>query len=248
MSKIFEALQVAEKETRSLDKVEPKPPAKTGPSSLQPLQSEADYLNDMVILYQNIESRLGDLDKKTIQFIGAREGEGTSTIVREFARIAAQKLRKSVFLFDAGRYNPHQQHVFYHIGPECDWQQITRNGNLIEGPACTEAMDIEAYLDPPGANPSPINFYSARIVDFWESLKERYDLILIDSIPASVSPDGIEIARRVDGVILVVEAEKTRWPVVESLKERILNGGGNILGIVLNKRRLHIPDAIYKRL
>jgi Mrp family chromosome partitioning ATPase len=52
----------------------------------------------------------------------------------------------------------------------------------------------------------------------------------------------------VDGVVLVVEAEKTRWQVVENLKEKIQNVGGNIIGVVFNKRRFYIPEALYKRL
>jgi Mrp family chromosome partitioning ATPase len=94
----------------------------------------------------------------------------------------------------------------------------------------------------------PLNFYSPSIKDIWDSLRQRYDLVLIDSAPLEVSPDGIEISRRVDGVVLVVEAEKTRWQVVENLKEKILNNGGSIIGIVFNKRRFYIPDAIYNRL
>jgi len=56
------------------------------------------------------------------------------------------------------------------------------------------------------------------------------------------------LSQKVDGIVLVVEAEKTRWPVVESVKERITRSGGKILGIVFNKRRYHIPKWIYKTL
>jgi Mrp family chromosome partitioning ATPase len=52
----------------------------------------------------------------------------------------------------------------------------------------------------------------------------------------------------VDGVVLVVEADKTRWPVAQSVKERIIQHGGNVLGMVLNKRRYYIPGFIYNRL
>ncbi len=52
----------------------------------------------------------------------------------------------------------------------------------------------------------------------------------------------------VDGVIIVVEAEKTRWQVALSLKEKIINNGGNILGLVFNKRQYYIPQFIYDRL
>jgi Mrp family chromosome partitioning ATPase len=75
-----------------------------------------------------------------------------------------------------------------------------------------------------------------------------FDLILIDSAPAVKSPDSLALSRFADGVVLVLEAEKTRKPVAENLKNQIARSGGNLLGIVFNKHRHHIPDYIYKRL
>ena len=56
------------------------------------------------------------------------------------------------------------------------------------------------------------------------------------------------LVSQVDGVILVVEAEKTRWQVALNVKEKILQHGGNLLGVVFNKRQFYIPNFIYKYL
>ena len=61
-------------------------------------------------------------------------------------------------------------------------------------------------------------------------------------------PDGPALVSQVDGVILVVEAEKTRWQVALSAKEKIIKSGGTILGTVFNKRKYYIPEYIYKYL
>ena len=76
-----------------------------------------DFENEMIALYQNIETRLPDLEKKVILFLSAKEGEGTSTIVREFARVAARKMGKLVFLLDSS-HNSHQKCIFLHIVPD----------------------------------------------------------------------------------------------------------------------------------
>jgi len=81
-----------------------------------------------------------------------------------------------------------------------------------------------------------------------ENLKKEFDLVLIDSSPLTLSPDGLAIASKVDGVILVVEAEKTRWQTVKKVRDNIAIVGGNILGVALNKRRYYIPQFIYKYL
>lgn len=246
MSKIYEALENAERESRALEKAKaslPQTPEAT------PLHSfvEMEFENEMISLYQNIESRLPDLDKKVLLFLSAKEGEGTSTIVREFARTASKKLGKLVFLLDYGG-DLKNNSLFYHITPEKGWEEVGRQSTGTEPADCPADMDIEMTPITPLSNTTPLNVYSPDIVDFWNSLRERYDLILIDSPPAATSPDGIEISRKVDGVVLVVEAEKTRWHVIDSLKEKIANGGGNILGIVFNKRKFYIPDAIYRKL
>ncbi len=208
---------------------------------------EMDLENEMIALYQNVESQLPNLDRKVIQFVSAKEGEGTSTIVREFARVAAKKLGKLVFLLDLGGRTP-QKCLFLHITPECGWEEVATNGADAGKSAGRGEMDVEMCPPDLVSGNGRINFYSPTIAGFWEALRERYDLVLIDSAPVSVSPDGIEISRGVDGVVVVVEAEKTRWQVVENLKQKIENRGGNILGIVFNKRRFYIPDSIYRKL
>ncbi|RQW85651.1 MAG: hypothetical protein EHM79_11270 [Geobacter sp.] len=241
MSKIYEALENAQKESRELTTTKTELPQTTATAVLRSV-AQMDFENEMIALYQNIETLLPDIERKVILFLSAKEGEGTSTIVREFARIAARKMGKQVFVLDSRR-NSHQKCIYLHIIPEG-----SREGFETGNDAHREEMDLEMCpVDLPDGD-TPLNFYSANIVDFWDSLRQKYDLVLIDSSSASSSPDGIEISRRVDGVVLVVEAEKTRWQVVENLKEKIEDSGGNILGMVFNKRRFYIPENIYQRL
>jgi Mrp family chromosome partitioning ATPase len=78
--------------------------------------------------------------------------------------------------------------------------------------------------------------------------RTRFDLVLIDSPPLETSSDGLAMVRKADGVVLVIEAEKTRWPVVQNLRDSVIQHGGNILGVVFNKRRYYVPGWVYKRL
>lgn len=246
MSKIYEALENAQKESKMLEKAKVELP-QTADAALPRANVELNLENEMIALYQNIESLLPDFEGKVIQFVSAKEGEGTSTIVREFARVAAKKLGKLVFLLDSDGHAP-RKCLFLHITPECGWEEITADGVNTGKSDGRGDMEIEMCAQLPISGNGQINFYSPTIADFWNSLREKYDLVLIDSAPSSVSPDGIEISRGVDGVVMVVEAEKTRWQVVENLKQKIEDRGGNILGIVFNKRRFYIPDSIYRRL
>ncbi|HTP66825.1 MAG TPA: CpsD/CapB family tyrosine-protein kinase [Geobacteraceae bacterium] len=249
MSKIYEALLNAEQEPREL--VRPKhvkqEVVRARTATQLPAVIGLNLENEMVMLYQNIEALLPGADRKVLQFISARTGEGTSTVVREFARFAAKKLGKHVMILDPGQHKA-KRCVFMRITAECGWQEVTPSGEVLKDVAQKGELDLELFPDSLCMADDVPDFYSPRIADFWESLKQRYDLILIDSPAVSAFPDGIEISRRVDGVLLVVEAEKTRWQVVESLKGKIAGCGGNIIGMVFNKRRYHIPDKVYRLL
>ena len=58
--------------------------------------------------------------------------------------------------------------------------------------------------------------------------------------------DAASLAAGMDGVILVVEAEKTRWEVAENARKSIKGGNRKVLGVPLNKREYHIPSWLYR--
>jgi protein-tyrosine kinase len=248
MSKIYEALKNAEKGLKGLEKSEfPFPQFSEASSSSKYLELEME--EEMIRLYRNLDSLLPDFKKGVVQFIGSREGEGTSTVIREFAKVLAIKFGKLVLLLDADRHHP-SQHVFFNILPDYGWEEVLQNHEPIIDMALYQIEDTRLFISPISSRSAanPQIFDSPRMGAFWEELKQRFDLILVDSPPATTSPDGLALSRKVDAIILVLEAEKTRWPVAESVKDTIIRNGGKILGIVFNKRRYYIPKFIYKRL
>jgi Mrp family chromosome partitioning ATPase len=72
--------------------------------------------------------------------------------------------------------------------------------------------------------------------------------VILDLPPVSESVVGPALAKAVDGVVLVVEAERTRSQSVRATHKTLQMYGGNVLGVVLNKRRFHIPEVVYRRL
>lgn len=76
-------------------------------------------------------------------------------------------------------------------------------------------------------------------------LKERFDYIIFDGPSSFGNSDAIIFAKFFDGIVIVVECEKTRWEVLDVVKEKIQQVGGKILGVILNKRKYYIPGALY---
>ncbi|MGB6063892.1 MAG: CpsD/CapB family tyrosine-protein kinase [Desulfomonilaceae bacterium] len=78
------------------------------------------------------------------------------------------------------------------------------------------------------------------------SLKDEYKYILVDSPPVIPFIDATRICGETDGVILVVESERTRSEVVDYAIDKLKSAGADILGIILNKREFHIPKKVYR--
>jgi len=77
------------------------------------------------------------------------------------------------------------------------------------------------------------------------ALKDKFDFVICDGSSIFGSSDASLVASNFDGIVLVVECERTRWEVVQDGKEWLTKAGGKILGVALNKRRYYIPKALY---
>jgi protein-tyrosine kinase len=76
--------------------------------------------------------------------------------------------------------------------------------------------------------------------------KRHFRLIVVDIPSASELNTSIQIASQTDGVVLVIEAEQADGRVALRAKENLLDANANILGVVLNKRRQHVPSWLYR--
>ena len=205
-----------------------------------------DMEEEMLSLYQNIMGLLPDIARPIILFIGSQSNEGTSTVARQLAKIASLKLGKTVLLVDLDRSRP-DFHVFVDRKADNNSEEISNTDEPLEK-VFRQVEETNLYVMPlfQQSRLDPRTVDSAKDTGFWEHLRDRFDLIIIDTPPATLFPDGVALVRQVDGVVLVFEAERTRWPVTLSVKKNILKNGGKILGIVFNKRRFYIPQWLYK--
>ncbi|MGQ0762661.1 MAG: hypothetical protein ACT4OT_11715 [Acidobacteriota bacterium] len=85
-------------------------------------------------------------------------------------------------------------------------------------------------------------------LDSVDALRVSFDNILIDCGPLHESSDAAVLASNVDGVVIVVEAGRSRRDQIVNAQRTIEQAGGKFLGFVLNKRRYPVPEWLYKRL
>ncbi len=252
MSKIYDALQIAygEKLAAKNEPIGISSVSVSSPSLLQIKSSSSIPRcykeSELMVMAQNIAALLPGPDKNVIQFIGSRKGEGTSTLVREFAMVSAQHSNKPVLLVEADLMQPSQYRAFG-IEAKSPLDHVLKEGKALDGVVsqvdksnlflATLSSKVQSAL-------TARTFFNP--TDMWKIVREQFSLILIDSSPASVTADSMALCETVDGIVLVVEAEKTRSAVVKKVRDHILMQEGNLLGMVFTKRKLYIPEFFYR--
>lgn len=241
MSRIYDALENRENEIKRGDVEIPvtTPVIDAMPISFDPFGME----QEMYALYQTIVAALPDKRHRSVLLVGARSQEGTSTIARELAKTVSAKINKSVLLVDCeGSFD---DFAYRGIEPSVNFEEILFNATDIDKVLCP--VDHNLYILPFflwAQSPFVQAAHLEKGPDFWNAIKERYDLVIID-YPQEMLNSGPVIASMVDGTIIVVEAEKTRWQVALNVKERIMKNGGSVIGTIFNKRQHYIPKVIY---
>jgi Mrp family chromosome partitioning ATPase len=201
----------------------------------------------IVELYDAVATGLGGCDRKIVQFIGVRGGEGTSTVARQFARVAAAVPDRSVLLLDAATpaAGRGESSAFATVGGVLD---AIQTGRSVEDALVRDDASRLALAILTGGTSSANLVGLPAFDDLWRDLRKRFDLVVVDSPPAIGCVDGIAVARKVDGVILLFEAEKTPLAMAKHASEKIIKNGGHLVGVALNRRKYHVPQFLYRLL
>lgn len=93
------------------------------------------------------------------------------------------------------------------------------------------------YLLPAGnvpPNPSEL-LVSEKMTETMKKLESLCDIVIYDGTPTNLVTDALIISRNVDSTIIVCAYKQTKIEELEKVKRDILNVGGKIAGVVVNK-------------
>lgn len=184
---------------------------------------------------------------RAIALVGCHSGEGVSTAAALLARQLAKSGGGRVLLIDANSVSP-CQHV--NFGTSLSPGLIDFESNGLVDLSCIQPATVE-NLDVLSAGAGGRELSPNGVKAFCEALpalRQEYTVIICDLPPVLEQSPAMRIAAMMDGVVLVVEAEKTRREVANKAREALLQADSNLIGIILNKRQFHIPEWLYKTL
>ena len=177
-----------------------------------------------------------------VQLIATRNGEGTSTLARDLCLVAAGTNGLRTMLLAAeppGRRTDWPRSIYgmpAALRPQAaapDWLTILRVG---DSSLVLAAPTTGPVLQPPA--------WTGLI----RELRPSFDLVVIDSPALQRAFTGVMLAPHTDANVMVVAAESTRATACRLLRDRLAESGGHTAGVILNKRRFHVPRAAYERL
>lgn len=185
-------------------------------------------------------------DAKTIYVTSCFHGEGKTTAAVSLALALAEQSTRKVLLIDGNTHSP-QLHVLFGTEASPGLSDFNENDMDISS-LLRETVYPRLTLMTLG-DPKELGDAVEKKVRLLNSfgLRERFDYILVDGHSALGSSHVPLIAQYFDGLVLAVECEKTKWEVVQQVREKIEQVGGKVIGVVLNKRKYYIPKLFYGR-
>ena len=187
---------------------------------------------------------LNSANKQTIAVISYKSGEGKSWVANNTAMSLA-RLNKKVLLIDANlREISNKSQIFYAEETEGlsnyikDIEIEDKIGNLQKSKKYIKRTQIP-YMHIMQSGTISISSYelikSQKVQVLFNLLKEMYDYIIIDGTSFLNNNDCLNLSTIVDTSIIVVEANKTKYNEILTMKEEIEDNNGEILGFILNK-------------
>ena len=124
----------------------------------------------------------------------------------------------------------------------CSYIKKEVESNILE----TEEKNL--YFLPSGSipsNPSEL-IGSPKTSYLFKLLKNKFDMVIVDSPPIISASDALLLAPQVDGVVFVIQAGETPRALVKDAAQQLNNTKTNVLGVVLNQANMS-KDSYYKK-
>ena len=191
----------------------------------------------------NVQFSAVNKDLKTIVITSATPNEGKSTTISNLGVVMAQAGQK-VVIMDCDFRNP-TQHKIFQLPNKGLSNCIAMHKSVMDIIQHTDVEDLDVLTSGPVApNPSEI-LSSKRMDEVLEVLSKEYDYILIDAPPILPVTDAAVMASKVDGVILLTAWGAINPEVARDAKNRLVQAGANIIGVILNKVEVSAPGNGY---
>ncbi|BAZ30565.1 lipopolysaccharide biosynthesis [Cylindrospermum sp. NIES-4074] len=203
------------------------------------LQSAAGFLDDMTLvepyrmLLKNLEFRHPQ-KLRSIVVTSTIPGEGKSLVVSHLAAVSAM-LSRQTLVVDADLYRP-MQHQLFNLAPQPGVTNVlNRDKSLLKAVQMRE-MDHLSVLTCGELHQRPSQLLESGAMQLLitEAIA-KYNLVIIDTPPLSVTADAATLSKYTDGIILIIRPNFTPKEMLQKAVAELTQNRIPILGIVVNE-------------
>lgn len=189
--------------------------------------------------YQNLRMKIErlrqtrDLRVIAVTSPGASDGKTVTSI--NLAGALARGAAARVLLIDGDLRRPEIAHQLHIDGEKAGLADLIGGQKVPVEEAIRPFDPFNVDVIPAGMVTTPIHdmFRSERLPQLLNDVRQRYDYVVIDTPPLVPVVDSALLARAVDGVLLVVSANRTPRKLLEEALNQL--DSAKVLGIVFNK-------------
>ncbi len=185
------------------------------------------------ILRTNIEFNRKNPEDNSLTVVSGGAGEGKSTTLVNLAYICAQG-GYTTLMIDADLRRP-RLHTFFGINNSVGLTNYLTTELVLEDVILQTPVD-NLFFMPSGILPADAAgiLNSRRMSELIQDVKQRFDLVLVDSPPILGVSDASVLASEVDLTMIVVQHRKLPRNMLMRVKQSVENVGGHVIGVVLN--------------
>lgn len=219
-------------------------PNKGGPMPVTVHAARLPHAEGYRILRAKLDLKVQNGIGTSLSVLSGGPGEGKSTTLFNLGIVCAQA-GQSVIMVDCDLRRP-TLHQLFKISNDhglADYLRGTADAVEYIQPTAIPSLHVLPAGDMPI---SEIGVLAGdKIRQMLDDLKQRYDLVLVDSPPVLGISDGSIVAREVDYVILAVQHRRYPREISLRAKRAIEEVHGNCIGMVLNSVAVKSDDSYY---
>lgn len=173
-----------------------------------------------------------DTPPEVIVLTSPGPGEGKSTICANLGVVLSQA-DKRVLIVDCDLRKPVMHKVFGLRNMQGVVNVVVGERDLRE--VWEEPLPGLKVLTTGPVPPRPAELLSSeRFTEFLDQARREFDYVLLDTSPIELVSDPVVLATQSDGVLLILDAQKTRKSSVRQSMRSLETVGARILGTVVN--------------
>ena len=179
---------------------------------------------------------------RTLGVTSCQSGEGVSTVAAHLALAAAGMGESQVLLADANFARPCVPRIFGVRGRPGLAELLRDHCTLPEVLQPSPAPNLKLLAAGKPAAGIARTYDAAGLPGLLKELAADFELVVVDLPAAGQAAAALRLARLLDGVLLVVEAERVHREFARRVCGLLRRAGARPVGVALNKWRQRVPD------